>query len=328
MTVQSPWPVSLADVEAARARIAPYLSPTPLRSYQTLDDEIGHGIHVFVKHENHHPTNAFKVRNGLSALTMLTDDEQKRGVIAATRGNHGQGLAYAGRLLGIPVTICVPFGNNPEKNEAMRAYGAELVEAGRDYDESLETVAEIRQQRGLVPIHGTNNAHVIAGAGTITLEMLEQAPALEAIVIAVGGGSQAVGALTVARSLKPTLAVYAVQAEGAPAIYESWRAGQPLDCPSADTFADGVATRAAYEMTFPALCAGLTGFVTVSDAAIAEAVRLLLRTTHNLVEGAGAVGLAGVIALHQELAGKDVGIILSGGNIDRETLRQVVSGEL
>ncbi|MDH3455550.1 MAG: threonine/serine dehydratase [Gemmatimonadota bacterium] len=325
---QSPWPVSLADVEAARARIAPYLSPTPLRSYQTLDDEVGHGIHVFVKHENHHPTNAFKVRNGLSALTMLTDDERRRGVIAATRGNHGQGLAYAGQLLGIPVTICVPVGNNPEKNEAMRAYGAELIEAGRDYDESLENVTELRQQRGLVPIHGTNNAHVIAGAGTITLEMLEQAPALEAIVIAVGGGSQAVGALTVARSLKPTLAVYAVQAEGAPAIYDSWRAGQPLDCPSADTFADGVATRAAYEMTFPALCAGLAGFVTVSDAAIAEAVRMLLRTTHNLVEGAGAVGLAGVIALHQELAGKDVGIILSGGNIDRETLRQVVSGEL
>jgi threonine dehydratase len=328
MTVHSPWPVSLADVEAARARIAPYLSPTPLRSYRTLDDEIGHGIHVFVKHENHHPTNAFKVRNGLSALTMLTDDERTRGVIAATRGNHGQGLAYAGMLLGIPVTICVPFGNNPEKNEAMRAYGAELIEAGRDYDESLETVMQLCQQRGLVPIHGTNNAHVIAGAGTITLEMLEQEPALKAIVIAVGGGSQAVGALTVARSIDPTLSVYAVQAEGAPAIYESWRAGQPLDWPSADTFADGVATRATYEMTFPALCAGLAGFVTVSDSAIAEGVRMLLRTTHNLTEGAGAAGLAGVVALREELAGQNVGIILSGGNIDRETLRQVVSGEI
>ncbi len=328
MNPQSPWPVSFADVEAARARIAPFLAPTPLRSYKTLDDEVGHDIHVFVKHENHHPTNAFKVRNGLSALTMLSQEKRTRGVIAATRGNHGQGLAYAGQLLGIPVTICVPFGNNPDKNEAMRAYGAELIEAGRDYDESLETVTELRQQRGLVPIHGTNNVHVIAGAGTITLEMLEQEPALEAIVIAVGGGSQAVGALTVARKLNRTLSVYGVQAEGAPAIYESWRAGQALDWPSADTFADGVATRAAYEMTFPALCAGLAGFVTVSDGAIAEALRMLLRTTHNLAEGAGAAGLAGVIALKEELTGKNVGIILSGGNIDQETLRRVLNREL
>jgi threonine dehydratase len=328
MTEGSPWPIGLADVEAARDRIAPYLSTTPFRSYAPLDDVVGHAIRVFVKHENHHPTNAFKVRNGLSALTMLTPDERARGVIAATRGNHGQGLAYAGNLLGIAVTICVPHGNNPEKNEAMRVYGAELIEAGRDYDESLLTVRELQERRGLVSIHGTNNRHVIAGAGTITLEMLQQESELEALVISVGGGSQAVGALTVARALKPDVDVYAVQADGAPAIYESWKAGRPVDWPSADTFADGVATRAAYEMTFPALCAGLAGFVTVSDASIADAVRILLSTTHNLAEGAGAIGLAGVIALGDELAGKRVGIILSGGNIDRETLRKVVNCEI
>jgi threonine dehydratase len=231
-------------------------------------------------------------------------------------------------LLGIAVTICVPHGNNPEKNEAMRVYGAELIEAGRDYDESLLTVRELQERRGLVSIHGTNNRHVIAGAGTITLEMLQQESELEALVISVGGGSQAVGALTVARALKPDVDVYAVQADGAPAIYESWKAGRPVDWPSADTFADGVATRAAYEMTFPALCAGLAGFVTVSDASIADAVRILLSTTHNLAEGAGAIGLAGVIALGDELAGKRVGIILSGGNIDRETLRKVVNCEI
>jgi threonine dehydratase len=322
------WPITIDDVRAARQRIVPYLDPTPLRTYAPLDDATGHGIRVLVKHENHNPTNAFKVRNALSAMTLLTEEERRRGVIAATRGNHGQGLAYAGMLLGIPVAICVPHGNNPEKNAAMRGYGAELIEAGDDYDEALAVVERLTAERGLVPIHGTNNAHVLAGAGTITLEIVEQAEALDAIVVAVGGGSQAVGALTVTRVLRPDVAVYAVQAAGAPAIYESWKAGRMLTLDSADTFADGVATRAAYAMTFPALHEGLAGFVTVTDAAIADAVRLLLETTHTLVEGAGAVGLAGVRAMADSLEGQHVAVILSGGNIDRETLRRVVNREI
>jgi threonine dehydratase len=322
------WPISIDDVRTARERIARYLEPTPLRRYAPLDEVVGHGIRVLVKHENHNPTNAFKIRNALSAMTLLSDEERRRGVIAATRGNHGQGLAYAGMLLGIPVTICAPHGNNPEKNAAMRGYGTELIEAGDDYDDALAEVARLAEERGLVQIHGTNNAHVLAGAGTITLEIVEQADALDAIVIAVGGGSQTVGALTVTRALRPEVAVYAVQAAGAPAIYESWKAGRMLTLDAADTFADGVATRAAYEMTFPALRAGLAGFVTVSDAEIADALRLLLSSTHTLVEGAGAVGLAGVRGMTDDLAGKHVAIILSGGNIDRETLRHVVNGNI
>jgi threonine dehydratase len=261
-------------------------------------------------------------------MTMLSPDERRRGVIAATRGNHGQGLAYAGRLLGIPVTICAPIGNNPEKNDAMRGYGAELIEAGSDYDEALEVVQQLTHERGLTLLHGTNNRYILAGAGTIALEMVEQEPGLDAVVIAIGGGSQAVGALTVLNALEPEARVYGVQAAGAAAIYESWKAGEPLAWPSAETFADGVATRSTYEMTFPALLHGLAGFVTVTDTDIAEAVRLLLRTTHNLVEGAGACGLAGVIALREELAGQKIGIILSGGNMDQVTLRQVMTGEL
>ncbi|MEE8572694.1 MAG: pyridoxal-phosphate dependent enzyme, partial [Gemmatimonadota bacterium] len=177
-------------------------------------------------------------------------------------------------------------------------------------------------------LHGTNNRHILAGAGTITLEMVEQEPELDAMVIAIGGGSQAVGALTVLKSLRPEAKVYGVQASGAAAIYESWKAGEPVTWPTADTFADGVATRSTYELTFPALLEGLAGFVTVDDSEIAEAVRILLRTTHNLVEGAGACGLAGIMKLRDELAGKKVGIILSGGNMDRETLRKVVCGEI
>ncbi len=324
----SVWPISLQDVLEARLRIRPHLPPTPLRRYAALDAAVGRGISVWVKHENHNPTNSFKVRNALSKMSALPEDSRKRGVVAATRGNHGLGVAWAGALLGIEVTICVPRGNNPEKNEGMRGLGAKLVEEGRDYDESLEVAQRLVRERGLAMVHSTNDPRVIAGAATLTMEILQEQPDLDAMVFSVGGGSQAVGAMTVTRALRPGMPVYAVQAERASATHDSWRAGRPIAGSSADTFADGLATRNAYEMTFPALKAGLAGFVLISEGEMAQAVRLLLRATHNLAEGAGAAGLAGLIKLREELSGKKVGIILSGGNIDRETLRRVVSGEL
>ena len=320
----SPWPIAMADVLEARRRIAPYLERTPLRRYAPLDEAAGGSISVFVKHENHLPTNAFKARNALAVLAAFTPEERRRGVIAATRGNHGQGLAWAGSLLKIPVTICVPVGNNPEKNAAVVGFGAELVEDGRDYDESAEIARRLSEERGLRIVHSTNERFVIAGAATLTLEMLEQEPGLEAIVYSVGGGSQAVGGMTVARALSPAVAVYGVQAAGASAAHDSWHAGRRLTTESADTIADGLATRSTYEMTFEALRVGLRGFVAVEEAEIAEAIRILLSTTHNLAEGAGAAGLAGLFHLREELAGKKVGIVISGGNIDRETLRRVL----
>jgi threonine dehydratase len=322
------WPVTISDVLEARERIRDRLPPTPLRRYAPLDEVVGYGIRVFVKHENHQPTQAFKARNTLAALTALTDEEKKRGVVGATRGNHGQGLAWAGQLLGVPVVLCVPRGNNPEKNAAMRGFGAELIEQGDDYDAAAQVADRIVQERGMTLVHSTNNRQVIAGAATLTLEMLEQEPALDSLVLAVGGGSQAVGALTVARALRPELAVFGVQAERAAAIHDSWHKGRPLTGYTAQTFADGLATRSVYDLTFPALREGLAGFVKVGEAAIAEAVRVLLRTTHNLAEGAGATGLAGLLALREMLAGKSVGICISGGNIDQETLRRVVSREI
>jgi len=322
------WPITLDDVRAARERLAPYLDTTPLRQYAALDAAVGHGIRVLVKHENHQPTNSFKARNGLAAMTVFTEVELQRGVLAATRGNHGQGVALAGRLLGTPVTICVPHGNNPEKNEAMVGLGATLIEDGCDYDETLAVAEKLRHERGLTMVHSTNDPHVIAGAGTITLEIVEQEPELDAMVIAVGGGSQTVGALTVLRELRPDAKVYAVQADGASAIYQSWKAKEPLTTPSCNTFADGIATRSTYEMTFPTLLEGLAGFVTVSDGEIAEAMRLLMRTTHNLVEPAGAAGLAGLFKLREDLGGKKVAVILTGGNVDAATLRRVVEGQV
>jgi len=324
----SGWPITLADATAARARIADYLKPTPLRNYASLDRAVGHGIKVLVKHENHQPTNAFKARNALSVMTALSDDQRKAGVVAATRGNHGQGVAWSGTLLDIPVTVCVPVGNNPEKNQAMRDFGAEVIERGKDYDESVEVAQKLVEERGLVMVHSTNNANIIAGASTIMQEIVEQTDELDAMVIAVGGGSQAVGSLTIARELRPDVAVYGAQAANAAAIHDSWHAGKRLSKDSADTFADGLATRHCYDFTFDALREGLAGFVAASEAQIADAIRVLLETTHNLVEGAGATGLAGLQLLGEELAGKTVGIILSGGNIDQATLRRVVTGEL
>jgi threonine dehydratase len=322
------WPITIADVLAAQQRIRPHICPTPLRRYAPLDDAVGNGLAVWVKHENHCPTNSFKARNALSAMSALTAEEKARGVVAATRGNHGLGVAWAGSLLGIAATICVPRGNNPEKNAGMRGFGATLIEEGRDYDESVTIAHRLVEERGLTLIHSTNDRRVVAGAATLTLEMLEERPELEALVLSLGGGSQAVGAMTVVRALRPEIEVFAVQAERARAAHDSWRAGRRVMTESADTFADGLATRSAYELTFPALLEGLTDFVLASEGEIAQAVRLLLSTTHNLAEGAGAAGLAGLQKLAGRLAGRNVGIVLSGGNIDALTLARVVNGQV
>jgi len=322
------WPISFDDVEAARSRIAPYLTPTPFREYPQLAQLVGHGMRVFVKHENHQPTCSFKIRNGLSFMTALSADERRRGDVAASTGNHGQGIAYGAQLLGSSATICVPAGNNPGKNTAMRALGATVVEEGSDYDECVQTMLRIAREEGRVVAHSTNDPRVVAGAATMTMEILEQQPDLDALVIATGGGSQAVGAMTVARALAPRLEVFGVQAAGAPAIHDSWHARQRLTTPRADTFAEGVATRTTYDLTFGALQDGLAGFVTVTDAEIAESLRTIVAVTHNLVEGSGAIGFAALPKLAERLAGKKVGIVFCGGNIDLSMLRRILAGEI
>ncbi len=224
--------------------------------------------------------------------------------------------------------MVVPRGNNPEKNAAIAGVGAELVEAGRDYDESTAAADEIRRARGLHVVHSTNDRHVLAGAATVSLEIVDEAPDLDAMVVAVGGGSIAVGALVVARALRPSLRVYAVQAAGAAAMHESVTSGTPRAWDRADTFADGIATRVPYELSYPVLREGLAGFVTVTDGEIAAAMRTLLSTTHQLVEGAAAATLAGVMKLRPQLAGRRVAIVLTGGNVDLPTLRAVAAAEL
>lgn len=324
------WPISFEDVLAAERRIRPYLPPTPLRSYPELDAALG--MRVLVKHENHQPTNAFKVRNGLSVITGLTESERARGVVAASMGNYGQGLAWAGRLLDVAVTICVPHGVNPDKIAAMRGLGAELVEQGVDFDEALQVMDRLVAARGLTAAHGVNHPLVPAGAGTITLEVLAQADeaghSLDAMVIGVGGGSQALGAMTVLRQLRPQVNTYAVQATGAPTIQNGWRQKRAMVGQPPTTFAEGLATRQTYALTFDALCTGLTDFVLVTDAELAEAMRLLWRTTHNLAEPAGVAGVAALPKLAEPLKGKTVAVIISGANVDAATVRKVFNEEI
>jgi len=325
-TLPPGWPISFADVVAASERLQPHLTPTPLRAYPQLDALVGHDIRVWVKHENHQPTQSFKIRNGLNAILGRSAEQRGAGVIGASTGNHGQGVAYAGRLTRTPVTICVPLGNNPAKNDAIRALGAELVEVGDTYDETVRACQQMGKERGLALAHSTNDPLVIAGAGTMTMEILDQAPELDALVIALGGGSQSVGAMTVAAARKPGLKVYAVGAAGAPAQYESWTRGVRLEGQPAKTFAEGIATGSAYTLTFDALRAGLAGFVTVSEAELYQAVRDLIRITRNLPEGAGAAGLAGLRRLAPDLRGKRVGIVMCGGNLSDRDLAIAVAG--
>ena len=319
-------PISYADILAARARIAPHLDPSPVRHYPLLDALVGHGIRVLVKHENHLPINSFKVRNATSALTALDPAFAMRGVAAASTGNHGQGLAWAGARLGIPVTIFVPEGNNPEKNAIIRGYGARLIETGATYDDAATACAALAEAEALTLIHSTNHREVLSGAGTMTAEFLEQAPELDAIVIALGGGSQAVGAIVTRDARRPALQVYAVQSDAARAQHDAWHDGQPRSGQPARTFAEGIATGSTYALTFETLRAGLADFVLTTDAEIAQGVRDLLRITHNLPEGSGATGLAGLRALAPTLAGRTVGIVMCGGNLDAERLTEILTG--
>ena len=320
------WPISFTDVLDAERRLRVHLSPTPLRNYPLLDEATG--LRVLVKHENYQPTGAFKVRNGLSVMTGISQVESVRGVIGASMGNYGQGLAWAGQRLGVSTTICVPHGVTPDKLAAIRGFGAELVEEGRDFDESLEVMERLVQQRGLYAAHGVNHPLVPAGAATIALEILQQADklgeSLDALVIVVGGGSQAVGAMTVLRERRPDVKVFGVQATGAPTIHNAWHQRKPLVGEPPTTFAEGIATRQTYELTFPALCAALSDFVLVTDDEMAAAMRLIWKTTHNMVEPAGAGSVAALAQLHDRLRGQTVAVIFSGCNVDLETLRRVI----
>lgn len=313
---------TLADVRAARDRIRPYLAETPFRNYPVLDELLG--FRAYLKHENHLPTCAFKVRGGLNLLSQLPDAERRRGVIAASTGNHGQSVAYAAKTFGVRAIIGVPEGANPGKVAAMKALGAEVVFHGKDFDEARGYVEARAAKEGLRYVHSGNEPHLIAGVGTHTLEMLEAQPDLDAILVPVGGGSGAAGCCIAAKGLSRKTRVIGVQSEAAPAAYKSWKAKRLVE-DRCTTFAEGLATRTAFDLPQRILWEHLDDFVLVSDDEIKHAILVLLERAHTLAEGAGAASLAAALRLRGELKGKTVGLVVSGGNISMEQLRDVVS---
>jgi threonine dehydratase len=313
---------TLADVLEARRRIAPHLHPTPLYAYPGLRELVGAEIHV--KHENHLPTGAFKVRGGVNLVSQLDAETREHGVIAASTGNHGQSIAYAARLFGVRATICVPEGANPVKVASMRGLGAEVVFHGRDFDEAREHCEQLAREHGYRYVHSGDEPLLIAGVGTATLEILEEQPGTDVLVVPIGGGSGAAGACIVAKTLKPPMTVIGVQSEAAPAAYRSWRE-QRLVEDRMETFAEGLQTRTAFALPQRILRERLDDFVLVSDDEIRAAQALMIETTRNLVEAAGAAPLAAALRMRDQLAGKQVALIASGGNASREQLLAVLT---
>jgi len=318
---------TLADIYAARPRVYRLVKPTPLMRHPLLAAETG--LEIYIKHENHNPTGAFKIRGGLNLVASLSPEE-RRGVISASTGNHGQSIALACQREGVPCTIVVPVGNNPEKNAAMRAYGADVMEFGRDFDEARERVEQLRYERGLRYVHSANEPLLLAGVGTYALEIFEELPNTDVVLVPIGGGSGACGCSIVRTGIGSRAEIIGVQAERADAFTRSWRAARSdhhaarVVGEKADTFAEGMATRVTFDLTFRILNGALADVVTLSEEELAEGVRLALRATHNLAEGAGAAPIAAAVKLREHLAGKTVVCVMSGGNIDQRTLRRVL----
>lgn len=313
---------ALSEVYAARQRIRDVITPTPLLKHALLRDETG--LDIWVKHENHNPTGAFKVRGGLNLIRTLTADERARGVVTASTGNHGQSIALASRIHGVAATVFVPEGNNPEKNAAMRAYGATVEEGGRDFDEARERCEQRAAATGARYVHSANEPLLLAGVGTYALELFEELPDPDVIFVPLGGGSGACGLITVRNALGSRARIIAVGAANADAVYRSWRGPERVVGEKADTFAEGIATRVTFDLTFNIYKRYLDDFILLTEQELADGVRLALKTTHNLTEGAGSATLAAAFKMRDELAGLRVACIMSGGNIDQARLKAVL----
>lgn len=314
--------ISFQGILKARRFVYRHLRPTALTHYPLLSEWLG--CEAWVKHENHNPTGSFKIRGGLNLIGNLSSDERERGVITATRGNHGQSIALACSIHGVRCLIAVPEGNNPEKNRAMEAFGAQLLIHGRDFDEAREKVEEIQAEQGLRYIHSANEPMLVHGVGTYALEVLEDLPDVDCILVPLGGGSGVSGVLTTVRAAAPDVEVIGVQAENAPSVYLSWKEGRIVTTDSANTMADGLATRVPFEMTFEIISKQIDDLVTVSERELEEAVFRVFETTHNVAEGAGAAAMAGAFKLRNRLAGKKVVMVLSGCNIEAERFRGIL----
>lgn len=311
---------SFADILAARDFLTAYLTPTPLIQRDAIGRALG--LDVWLKCESLLPTAAFKVRGGLNLIGR--DPTAKAGVMGASTGNHGQSLAYAGGVFGVPVTIVVPKGANPLKLAAMRRSGATIVEHGDDYDDAREECERRAAASGTRYVHSGNEPYLIAGVATAALEVLVARPEIDVFIVPVGGGSGAAGAALVAKTLRPDMTVIGVQAEGASAAYQAWRDRAPRTTQRAATFAEGLATRTSFDLPQRMLAVLLDDFVLVTDDELYSAMRLLLVDGHLVAEGAGAAPVAAARRMRERLSGKRIACWVSGGNATADSLRRAL----
>ena len=311
------------DVVAAREFIAPYLAKTPLVRINAISEQLD--CDYYAKLENLQPTGAFKVRGGVNLVGTASDEERRRGLVAASTGNHGQSVAYAGRLFSTRVIIYSPAENvNQAKMQAMRKLGAEVRLHGRDFDEARQECERVANEEGFRYVHSANETKLIAGVGTIGLEIFEDLKDVDVIIAPAGGGSCASGNCIVAHRLNPNVRVIAVQSDGAPAMWHAWRNRSLEPYPTMKTEHEGLATRVPFEMTNQILWELLSDFALVTDAEINDAVKLLARHAKQVVEGSGAASLAAAIKLRDSLRGKKVVGVISGGNIPLERFAALV----
>ena len=314
---------TLDELREAHDLVQKILRPTPAFAWPLIAERLG--TEVVVKHENHQPTGAFKVRGGLTYVEALKRRApDTRGIVSATRGNHGQSLAFAGKRAGVPVTIVVPHGNSREKNAAMRALGADLVMHGPDFQAAREEAERQAAARGL---HMVPSFHrdLVLGVSTYALELLSEHPDLDVLYVPIGLGSGICGSIAARDALGLKTRIVGVQSSQAPAYALSFEAGRPIATASADTFADGMATRVPDEEALALILKGAERVTVVSDDEIAAAVRALWTDTHNLAEGAGAAALAAAVKERARLAGRKIGLVISGGNIDFDLFQRWIA---
>lgn len=312
---------TLHDVIRARENVYRHLKRTPLHHYATLSELVG--AEVWVKHENHQPVGSFKVRGGVNLAAHLSEEEKKTGLFTASTGNHGQSIAFAARAYGVKATIAMPEKANPNKVSAIRRLGAEIVFHGKDYDEAREWIMEMAEKQGGVFV-GPTEELLISGVGTYTQEIIEDLPEVDTIIVPVGGGSGVSGTAIVAKAINPKIEVIGAQSAQAPAMQLSWASGKMVTA-EMNTFVEGVATRVPFENTQRIMRQYLDDFVLVDDREIEAAILLMMAHTHNLTEGAGAIPLATVLKYRDRFAGKRVVLVLSGGNLRMEKLREILA---
>lgn len=312
----------LHEIHEAQQVIARYMPATPQYTWQLLNERLG--AEAWVKHENHTPVGAFKVRGALVYLTWLRETHPElRGVIAATRGNHGQGVALAARYLGIKATIVVPHGNSKEKNRAMQAQGAELVEHGHDFQESLEFARALAMQRGLTMVDSFHK-RLVMGTATYGLELLQGAPKLARVYVPIGLGSSICGVSAARNALGMKTEIVGVVAAQSPSYALSFKAHSIVEAPAKTRIADGLACRVPNAQAMEAIWENVSRMVEVEDEQIEEAMRIYYQDTHNLAEGAGAAALAAALS-EKHAPGECIGIVLTGGNVDVDLFRDVLS---